>query len=112
MEPDESLHEFVDLEFDVPGTDNPARQAELAEVLQKFRGLKKLSLAAGKVAVTYEPINVTRAELIDAIRGAGFQVEHVEASTSSPVSDAFEKIVLEPHRTGETSDQHAGSGEK
>ena len=100
---DDPLHEFVDVEISVPDCKGPAREAELAATLQRFPGVRSFSLAAGKVAMTYEPVFVTKHELIEAIRTAGFHVDHVESSSSSPVSDALEKVVIEGERLGEKS---------
>ncbi|SRR5260221_13569622 len=89
------LHEFVDIEISVPASSNAAREAELSSLLQKFPGIKSISITHGKVALTYEPVVVTQEELIGAIRSAGFQIGEITTSTSSPVSDALERIVIE-----------------
>lgn len=104
------LHEFVDVEITVRGAENPARQAELSKLLQKFEGIRSLSLAGGKIALTYEPVLVTQHEVLDAIHQAGFETGEVDSSPSSPLSDALEKIVIEDveveEGTGEAGHEH------
>lgn len=83
------LHEYVDAEFTVPGLESPSREKVLQEALKKLPGLKGLSIAHGKMLAHYEPVLLSKKQLEEAIRQAGFQISETHTTASSPLTDAF-----------------------
>ena len=86
---DSALHEYVDAEVAVDGLENPGQEKRLYTALQPLPGVQSVSIAGGKVAVHYEPVRITKAQLIEAIQGAGFRIAEVELGFTSPVTDSF-----------------------
>jgi copper chaperone CopZ len=84
------LHEFVDAEIDVQGLDDPVKEKALSAALGKIAGVQSVRISADRVAITYEPVSVTKAELIEVIGREGLQVGEVETGLASPVADACE----------------------
>ena len=83
------LHEYVDAEFTVTGLESPSREKGLRDALEKLPGLENLNISHGKVTAHYEPVLLSRSQLEEAIRRAGFQISETHAAASSPVTDAF-----------------------
>jgi len=86
---DSALHEYVDAEVAVDGLENPGQEKTLYTALEPLPGVQSVSIAGGKVAVHYEPVRITKAQLIEAIQGAGFRIAQVELGPSSPLTDIF-----------------------
>ena len=82
-------HDYIDAEISVAGLQSPADEQKLTDALGALDGLQKLSVAAGKVAVEYDPLRITKAQLTEAIARAGFRVAEVESAPASAISDAL-----------------------
>ena len=99
------LRELVDVEFAVGHASGPSEQAALAELLGQLPGIENTSLLTGHVALTYDPELVTREQILERVRGGGFEVHDVHGATASPISDALEKLVIEGRRKGDGNTQ-------
>jgi len=82
-------HDYIDAEFSVPGLKTPADEQKLNSILSGLDGIENLRISSGKVAVEYDPLRITKAQLSEAIGNAGFPVEEVESGLASPISDAL-----------------------
>jgi copper chaperone CopZ len=84
-------HNFVDAEISVAGLETPADEQALNSVLSGLDGIKNLNISVGNVAVEYDPVRITKRQISEAIKGAGFDVREVESGLASPISDALHK---------------------
>jgi hypothetical protein len=89
----DSLHEFVEVEMRLKGLEDPVRARALLDLLQELKGVKEVAIDGDKVALAYEPVSITREELSERIRGAGFQIGSVETAAASPVADALAQAI-------------------
>ncbi|MDQ3625441.1 MAG: hypothetical protein M3463_23700, partial [Verrucomicrobiota bacterium] len=87
--PDSVPHDFIDVEICVSGLETPADEQKLHSALSGMEGIQNLSISGGKVAVEYDPVRITKAQLSEAIISAGFRVAEVESGPASPISDAL-----------------------
>jgi copper chaperone CopZ len=87
--PDSVPHEYVDAEISVIGLETPADEQTLNSVLSKLDGIQNLRIERGLVAVEYDPLQITKVKISEAIGGAGFRVAEVESGLASPISDAL-----------------------
>jgi hypothetical protein len=83
------LHEYIDAEFTVTGLESPSREKGLRDALEKLPGLQSLDISHGKVMAHYEPVFLSRKQLVETIQRAGFQISETHAAPSSPVTNAF-----------------------
>ena len=74
----------------VDGIDNPADEKTLSNALNGLKGIRNLSIAAGKVSVEYNPVEITKARLHEVIARSGFRVVDVASGPASTVSDALQ----------------------
>lgn len=77
--------------------------------VQQLDGIRASGVSGGKLFVTYEPVTVTLAEILDAIRSAGFQVGEVESSSASPVADALDQVVMRGATFPESESRESGN---
>jgi hypothetical protein len=89
--PDQTPREFIDAEIAVGGLDTPADEQALSSALSCLDGIQTLSVAGGKVAVEYDPVRITKAQLSEKIASAGYRVAEVESAPASAISDALHK---------------------
>jgi copper chaperone CopZ len=87
--PDTMPHEYVDAEISVAGLETPSDEQALHSALDGLDGIKTLRISRGLVAVEYDPLQITKARLSEAITRAGFRVAEVESGLASPISDAL-----------------------
>jgi len=87
--PDSIPHEYIDAEIAVAGLDSPADEQALDAALRGLEGIQSLSISGGKISVEYDPVEITKAQLGEAIARAGYRVEEVESAPASAISDAF-----------------------
>jgi copper chaperone CopZ len=90
--PDPVPHEFIDAEISVAGLETPADEQTLTSALSGLDGIQTLNISKGKVAVEYDPICVTKAQLSEVISRAGFRVAEVESGRASSIADAVHKV--------------------
>jgi hypothetical protein len=57
--------------------------------LSGLDGIVNLRISSGNVAVEYDPVRITKAQLSEAINRAGFRVTELESGLASPISDAL-----------------------
>jgi hypothetical protein len=96
------LHEYADAEFTVEGLDSPSGEKALQDALANVSGLESLSISHGKVTAHYEPVLLSKKQLEDEIRRAGFRVAKAKTTPSSPLTDALEKNLLAPEGDSES----------
>jgi hypothetical protein len=88
---DSTPHEFIDAEIAVAGLETPADEQALSSALSGLDGIRSLSIAGGKIAVEYDPVRITKAQLGEVIARAGYRVGEVESAPASSISDALHK---------------------
>ena len=86
---DSSLHEYIDAEISLDPLATPPQEKILHISLERLPGVKNVTIVDGKVAVRYEPVQVTKRELVQAIQSAGFHTTEVESGSASSLTDAF-----------------------
>jgi hypothetical protein len=91
-----ALHEYVDAEFTVAALESPNREKDLRDALEKLPGLESFSISHGKVMAHYEPVLLSRKQLEEALRRAGFQISETHVAVSSPLTDAFAEKTKPP----------------
>jgi copper chaperone CopZ len=84
----DELTEFVDVEIFLHGTIAPADQQEVVRALEQFSGIAMLQIMPSRVDVRYDPISVTKHEIVQRLEMAGFRIKKVEAAASSPMTDS------------------------
>lgn len=84
-----ALHEYIDAEIEVIGLKSAADEQKITMALENLRGVQRLGFAHARVAITYEPVQITQTELTAEIQRAGYAVAGVEAAPASPIADAF-----------------------
>jgi copper chaperone CopZ len=89
--PDPVPHDFIDAEFSVAGLNGPADEQTLSAALNALDGIESRSISGGKVAIEYDPVQITKAQLTAAITNAGFRVGDVESGPASSIGDALRK---------------------
>ena len=89
--PDSVPHEYIDAEISVAGLETPADEQALSSALSGLDGIQTLNISRGKVAVEYDPIRITKAQLSEVISRAGFHVAEVESGPASSIADALHK---------------------
>ena len=87
--PDPVPHEFIDAEMSVAGLETPADEQTLSSALSRLDGIQSLHISRGKVAVEYDPIRITKAQLSEVISRAGFRVAEAESGPASSIADAL-----------------------
>jgi hypothetical protein len=83
-----ALHEFVDVEIHVEGLDNPKQEKAVRMALEDLDGVQQVRFDGGNISISYEPVRVTKAEIEEYLRGAGFQAVELAVASASPVLDA------------------------
>jgi hypothetical protein len=78
------LQVSVDTEILITGLDSPLEHQKLEAALVDLPGIESLSFLEGKVAIRYDPEEVTLAHLRESITQAGFQITDVECGPASP----------------------------
>lgn len=68
----------------IEGLDSPLEHQKLEAALRDLPGIESLGFVASKVAIRYDPEEVTLAHLRDAITHAGFQIDDVECGPAAP----------------------------
>ena len=86
-----ALHEYIDAEIAVDGLETPGQEKTLYAALEHLEGVQSVNIAGAKVTVHYEPVEITKSQLIDAIQGAGFRIAEIESAAASPLTDALAK---------------------
>ena len=89
--PDPVPHDFIDAEISVAGLETPADEQGLNSALSGLEGIQTLTISGGKVAVEYDPVRITKAQLSEVIGRAGFRVVEVESGPASSIADALHK---------------------
>ena len=84
----DNLTEFVDAEIFVSDAESPSDEQKLLAALEDVPGIADSKIAHGRIDLHYDPITVTKAEIIKKIEAAGYKVTNVEAAASSPLTDA------------------------
>ena len=90
--PNQLPHEFIDAEISITGLETPADEQALHSALSGLDGIQTLHISRGKVAVEYDPMQVTKAQLSEVISRAGFRVAEVESRPASSIADALHKV--------------------
>ena len=83
-------HELIDAEISVVGLESAADEKTVFSALEKLESVSDISISHGKVALSYEPVRITRAQIEEAIAHAGFRVGEVESAPSSPLVGDFD----------------------
>jgi copper chaperone CopZ len=84
-------HDFIDAEISVAGLKTPADEQALNSALSELDGIQTLNISGGKIAVEYDPLRITKAQLSEVIGRAGFRVAEVESGPASSIADALHK---------------------
>jgi copper chaperone CopZ len=84
-----ALHEYIDAKAAIDGLETPGQEKTLRSALEHLPGVQWVSITSGEAAVRYEPVRITKAQLIQAIQDAGFGVAEFESAPASPLTDAF-----------------------
>jgi hypothetical protein len=84
-----ALHEYIDAKAAIDGLERPGQEETLHTALEHLPGIQWVSITSGALALRYEPVRITKAQLIEAIQGAGFGVAEFESAPASPLTDAF-----------------------
>jgi copper chaperone CopZ len=87
--PDQTPHEYIDAEISIPDLKTAADEKVLNSALSGLDGIISLRVSEGNIAVEYDPIRITKAEIGEIISKAGFRVAGVETGLASPFSDAL-----------------------
>jgi copper chaperone CopZ len=83
------LHEWIDVEMTIAGLSSPADEQALSKAVGELPGIKTFTVSAGKLAVEYEPVTITKARIHEAIERAGFRIADEESGSASPIADAL-----------------------
>jgi hypothetical protein len=86
---DSTPHEFIDAEMSVDGIQNPSDEKSLSTAFTGLAGIRNFTIARGKISVEYDPVEITREQLSEAIVRAGYRVADVESGPASAISDAL-----------------------
>ncbi len=82
-------HDFIDAEIIVLGLDKPTDEQALTTALNALPGIQSYTLSGGRIDVEYNPMQITQADLREAVIRAGYQVGHTETAAASPLTDAL-----------------------
>src|SRR3954451_9552416 len=93
------LHEYVDAEFTVIGLQSPNKEKALQDILNTLRGLESVNISNGKVMAHYEPVRLSRKQIEQTIKDAGFQISEKKAAASSPLTETFTEESKHPENT-------------
>ena len=93
---DSAPHEFIDVELAIEGMQTPVDDQALHAMLSKVEGLRNLTVSRGHVAVEYEPVRITEAQLAAKIAELGFHVTSFEIGPASAIADALHEPTDEP----------------
>ena len=84
-----ALHEYIDAKAAIDGLETPGQEKSLRAALEHLPGVQWVSITSREATVRYEPVQITKAQLIETIQGAGFGVAEFESAPASPLTDAF-----------------------
>jgi len=112
LNPDSSAHdclrEFVDIEFTVTGLTDATKVGTFSSLLQSVDALTNISIIGEKVSFSYEPTSIVRAEIIQIVRKAGFEIHSTNAASSSPLVDALLQSVVQYRSQSATTNHSNG----
>ena len=80
----DDLHDFMEEEIKIDGLENAAREKDLSTALQNLDGVRNVTIASGKVSITYDPTAISAKEIHAHIRQAGFTPGAREIAPSAP----------------------------
>ena len=83
------LLELVDAEITVTGADTPAGEQKLNTLLQSQPGIQEFSLNQGHLAIRYDPVATTRAQISSVLEHAGFTISDLNSTPASPIVGSF-----------------------
>ena len=82
-------HDYMDAKIAVEGLGTPADEEKLNSALNQLRGVRAVNISGANVTVEYDPIEVSKHEIGEAIALLGFKVVDVETAAASPIFDAL-----------------------
>lgn len=82
------LRVVLDLELTLEGANTAADHQKLQDTLSGVPGVDSVSFSEGKVAIQYEPEEVTKARLSELLAGAGFRISGADCATPAPSVDS------------------------
>jgi hypothetical protein len=86
----------MDVEFEFKGFKSVDRLADLQSTLAAMRGVMSVEFIAERLAVRYDPEDITGADIRDLIHQAGFEVASEEnAPLAPPIESAQSAAVFE-----------------
>ncbi len=85
------LDELIDAHFALESLESPTQENAVLDAIAKVPGVRNATLAQGKLLLQYDPIETTQEKIRSAIEGAGFQIEELQVTTSSAMTDALQK---------------------
>ncbi len=90
-----SLREVLDAEIVVIGKlKDPNVQRDLEAAMRQLAGVDEFIASHDRLLVRYQPVIITKAQLIENLRKRGFEVESAGLASTSPASDAFEEALF------------------
>jgi len=78
------LQVLLDLELTIQGLNSAVAQQRLEVALADVPGMGSVSFFEGKIAIRYDPEQVTKARISERIAAAGFHVDAAESAPPSP----------------------------
>jgi hypothetical protein len=76
---------MMDAEFKMEGRKSAADQVGLVSALNGVAGIESASFFGDRLTVRYDPEEITRAEICEQIRRAGFQIASAENAPTTPL---------------------------
>ena len=97
------MHEYIDAEIDVGGVGSPSDEKVICSVLQKLAGIQRVSISDGKVTVMYDTVLLSRGQIDEAIKTAGFDIHEHASVLASPLTDALRNSLRSEAQNSKTS---------
>lgn len=82
-------HDCIDAKISIEGLSTPADEQKLTSSLNELRGVRAVVIGGANVTVEYDPIEVSKREIGEAIALLGFKIADVETAAASPIFDAL-----------------------
>jgi copper chaperone CopZ len=82
-------HDYIDAKMTVEGLSTAADEERLNSALNQLRGVRAVVFGGPNVTVEYDPIEVSKHAIGEAIALLGFKVVDVETAAASPIFDAL-----------------------
>ncbi len=90
-ENEDSLHEYVDVAFTLEEALTPAQEQSLHGTLDKFPGVRSVSLIQKNASVHYDPTETAQEIIARAIESAGLRIAKTVVTPSSAMTDAMQR---------------------